>query len=253
MIILHQFELSPFCDKVRRILHWKGVEYQVKDYPLGDRKALKKLSPAGKLPTLEHDKELIPDSTDIARHLEEKFPEPPLMPADPRLRGLVHVFEDWADESLYFCEMYLRFTLPHNGVRNVPRLLELDRGIARMMMQRLIPRGMRSIISTQGLARKPHYWALADITRHVQSISDCLASGDWLVGDTLTLADISVYSELVCMHDSEEGQAMVAARPEVVEWMARVEAATGAPPRGSWPKLEAFATPGAADAPASAA
>ena len=237
MIVLHQFEMSPFCDKVRRMLRWKGLEYEVKDYPLADRKALRRLSKAAKLPSLEHDGEMIADSTDIAYHLEARFPEPPLLPSDPSERGLVHMIEDWADESLYFCEMYLRFTLPHNGLRNIPRLLELERGFAKMMLQRLIAKGMRKIISTQGLARKPLDWVLADITRHVQAIADRLEGKEWLVGDALTLADLSVYSELVCMHDSQEGQQMVAERPALGAWMARVEAATGERTRGSWEPL----------------
>ena len=237
MIVLHQFEMSPFCDKVRRMLRWKRLEYEVKDYPLGDRKALRRLSAAGKLPTLEHDGELIADSTDIAYHLEARFPEPPLLPSDLAERGLVHMIEDWADESLYFCEMYMRFTLKHNGARNIPRLLELDRGFAKIMLRRLIAKGMRRIIETQGLARKPLDWALADIARHLQAIADRLDGRDWLVGDALSLADLSVYSELVCMHDSQEGQRMVAERPALGAWMARIEAATGDRPRGSWPPL----------------
>ena len=34
MITLYQFEISPFCDKVRRVLHWKKVPYEIVEVPL---------------------------------------------------------------------------------------------------------------------------------------------------------------------------------------------------------------------------
>ena len=123
MLILHQYEISPFCDKVRRILHWKGVPYAVSEIPLGDRARVRRLSPVGKLPVIEHEGRVVADSTEIAWYLEERFPERPLLPADPAERGRVHVLEDWADESLYFYEMRLRFTFPRNRARWVAALL----------------------------------------------------------------------------------------------------------------------------------
>ena len=46
--ILYQYELSPFCDKVRRVLNLKGIAYRTQDISILDtlRGRLKKLSPA---------------------------------------------------------------------------------------------------------------------------------------------------------------------------------------------------------------
>jgi glutathione S-transferase len=56
MITLYQFEVSPFCDKVRRILHWKKQPYAVREVPMKAAfTAIKKVNPIGKLPCLEHD------------------------------------------------------------------------------------------------------------------------------------------------------------------------------------------------------
>ena len=110
MIVLHQFEISPFCDKVRRILHVKRIPYEVREVP--PSRALtdvRRVNRIGKLPAIEDDGRVIADSTDIAHHLEERFPDPPLLPKHPLERALVHVLEDWADESLYYYEMTLRF------------------------------------------------------------------------------------------------------------------------------------------------
>lgn len=232
MLILHQYEISPFCDKVRRILHWKRVPYTVSEIPLGARARVRRLSPVGKLPVIEHEGRVVADSTEIAWYLEERFPERPLLPADPAERGRVHVLEDWADESLYFYEMRLRFTLPHNASRTLPRLLANDGPFARWFLGFAMPRGVASIVKTQGTGRAPLPRALDEVRRHVAAIDGLLSAGDWLVGQAITLADISVYCELACIAETDEGAAIVEAFQRVGAWMDRVRTATDRPQAG---------------------
>ncbi len=227
MITLHQFEISPFCDKIRRILHWKQQPYVVREVPLRDAMSVRKVNPAGKLPCLEHDGRFVADSTDIAYYLEDRFPDPPLVPRDPKLRALCHVFEDWADESLYFYEMRLRFTVDHNTRRNLPLLVAHDPPWMKAAARLVVPRMMRGILRKQGLGRKSLDQIVRDVERHADALSAWLGDGDWLVGDALSLADISVFAELACIRGSEEGAKIVAARPAVERWMARVDRATG--------------------------
>ena len=83
-ILLHQWDMSPFCNKTRRCLAFKGLNYEVKDYNgLLARKAAA-LSPVGKLPVLDYDGERIQDSGRIAEFLERKHPAKPLFPQDPQ-------------------------------------------------------------------------------------------------------------------------------------------------------------------------
>ena len=235
MITLHQFYISPFCDKIRRQLHWKGIDYQVEEYPLMSGKAIRKIYPAGKLPCLEHDGKFIGDSTDIAYYIEESFPEKPLLPEDPAQRGMIHVLDDWADESLYMYEMFLRFTFRHNADFNLPRMLHADKPLVQKFMPRLIRKGVFGILKSQGLARKTEAHVLRDIGRHIDALSKMLSAGDWLVGDSLTLADISVYSMICCIHDSREGQKIIGEHSRVLNWMQRVEDATGGKVDGYMP------------------
>lgn len=234
MLILHQYLISPFCDKIRRVLHWKGLAYEVKEYALANRKAVAAINPAGKLPCLEHDGYRLSDSTDIAYYLEEKFPQKPLIPSDPRQRALVHMLEDWADESLFFYEMFLRFALPHNAARNLPRMLHTDKPLIRKLMPMLIPRGIRSIIKHQGLGRKTDEQLLADLRRQFTALGERLGDSGWLVGEGISLADIAVYSMVACCRDSEEGGALLRENREVADWLKRVEDATGGAVPGSW-------------------
>jgi len=230
MITLYQFEISPFCDKVRRILHWKKQPYVVREVPMKEAfTAIKKVNPIGKLPCLEHDGRFIADSTDIAYYLETQFPDPPLLPRDPKLRALCHIFEDWADESLYFYEMRLRFTVPHNARKHIPLLTAHDPAWMKTAAKLVVPRMMRGILAKQGLGRKPLEMVVRDLERHLDAVSGWLGSGEWLVGDALSLADLSVFAEFACIRDTEEGGRAFETRPSVAAWMARVAAATARP------------------------
>ena len=228
MVTLYQYEMSPFCDKVRRVLHAKGVEYRVEEVTILDtlKGRLKKLSPAAKLPVLDIEGERIADSTDIVRFLEARFPEPRLIPTDPRDQALVHFFEDWADEALYFYEMHLRFTLPHNAERWVPEAAKHDGGVIRRIAKLALPKAMARTTAAQGIGRKPVEAIKRDLDRHLHMLNQWLAGRDWLVGDTLTIADIAVFAQLDCVAGTSEGQDLMRGYEGVRTWMDRVDDAT---------------------------
>jgi glutathione S-transferase len=228
MIVLHQFEISPFCDKIRRVLHVKRVPYEVREVPLLDTITgrVRRLNPAGKVPCIEENGQFVADSTEIAHYAEKRWPDPPLLPADPAARSLCHVLEDWADESLYFYEMLFRFTRPANARRWVPKLLEHDAAPVRATAGAIVPRVIGRRLAAQGVGLKSLDAAVRDLDRHIEAVDGLLASRPFLVTSALTLADISVFAQLACIRGTEEGEKAIAPRPRVAEWMARVDAAT---------------------------
>lgn len=227
MLTLYQFEISPFCDKIRRILNVKRVPYAIEEVPpTKTLSVVRKLNPAGKLPFLVEGGTVVADSTDIAYWLEARHPEPRLVPEDPRERGLCHVLEDWADESLYFYEMRLRFTLPHNARRFIPELVKYEGALVRTIAPYAMPFVLKSQVSSQGVGKRPLDVVLRDVERHVDALAGILGDGAWLVGDWLTIADVSVFAQLFCIRASDEGGRIVAARPAVAAWMDRVDRAT---------------------------
>ncbi len=238
MVTLYQFEISPFCDKIRRVLHVKGVDYTTREISMQDAVTkVRKVNPVGKLPAIEHEGRRFGDSTDIAYYLEERFPEPRLLPSDPRERALCHVLEDWADESLYFYEMFLRFTLGHNAARWVPLLCANDSEIVSRAARFVIPRHMKAILVKQGLGRKSRKQVMADLRRHFEALDGMLSTGPWLVGSSMTLADIAVFVQFACICGTKEGAATLTDFERVGLWMQRVETATAKPDSGSKPAL----------------
>jgi glutathione S-transferase len=56
---------------------------------------VRELSGQDLVPVLVDGELVLPDSTAILEHLEERFPDPPLYPADPARRAEVRIFIDW--------------------------------------------------------------------------------------------------------------------------------------------------------------
>jgi glutathione S-transferase len=159
----------------------KELPYTVREVPLTQAfTAVRKVNPIGKLPCLEHDGRFIGDSTDIAHHLEAQFPEPPLVPRDPKLRGLCHMLEDWADESLYFYEMRLRFTVPHNARKHIPTLTKYDPAWMKTAARFVVPRMMRGVLRGRASAASPHM-IVRDLsaTRTPSQAGSAPAIGSW--------------------------------------------------------------------------
>ena len=228
MLTLYQFEISPFCDKIRRVMHVKRVPYQTREVGLLEAQlGFRKVNPTGKVPALiADDGSAVCDSTEIAYWLEERYPDPPLVPRDPRERALMHMLEDWADESLYFYEMRLRFGIAHNRARTLPKLLASENAAVKLVAPLIAPRAIKSQTTAQGIGRKSDRQVLTELGRHLDAIAALLAGGDYLVGNRLSLADIAIYAQLFAIADADEGRVAVDARREIVAFMARVDQAT---------------------------
>jgi glutathione S-transferase len=87
----------PFSTNVERVALAAGhkrLEVEWIDVPADDRAEVVRASGQELVPVLDHDGLILADSPVILEHLEETFPEPPLLPAEPR-RTEIRVFCDW--------------------------------------------------------------------------------------------------------------------------------------------------------------
>jgi glutathione S-transferase len=92
MITLYDADRCPYCARVRIVLAEKSVPYETVVVDLADRPAwLYEKNPLGKVPVLEEDGLCVPESAVIMELLDERYPEPPLLPADPAERALVRL------------------------------------------------------------------------------------------------------------------------------------------------------------------
>ena len=106
MLTLYDAARCPFCARVRIVLEEKDVPFEAVPIDLGARPAwLYEKNPSGKVPVLEEDGWLLAESAVIDEYLDERYPYPPLLPADPAERAfarlLVFRFDEYLGSAYY--------------------------------------------------------------------------------------------------------------------------------------------------------
>jgi glutathione S-transferase len=92
VITLYDADRCPYCARVRIALAEKGVEYETVVIDLRNRPDwLYEKNPIGKVPVIEEDTFVLPESEVILEYLDERYPEPALLPADPAARSRVRL------------------------------------------------------------------------------------------------------------------------------------------------------------------
>ena len=101
-LILHHADICPYCVRTRLVLDGKSVEYESVQVDLGDKPDyLRDLNPRNRVPVLITDGVALSESEALDEYLDERFPDPPMMPPDAegraRVRALMRRFEDLSD------------------------------------------------------------------------------------------------------------------------------------------------------------
>jgi glutathione S-transferase len=96
--VLWQYSFSNYNEKVRWALDYKSVPHVRRSLMPGGPRAMA-FSARGTLPVVDIDGERIIDSTRIIAALEERYPDPPLYPADPGERARALDLEEFFDED----------------------------------------------------------------------------------------------------------------------------------------------------------
>lgn len=221
-IVLHQWEISPFCQKAARSLRHKGLSYEVVNYNGLKAMLAARLSPAGKLPVVDFDGHRVQDSTRIARYLDEHYPEPPLYPADPQQRAQVELWEDYADELLYWYEVYLRVNDPDALDQAVALSMEGRPAVERLPVKLSLRTMLRISLAGQGLGRMKREDVHAEFLRQLDRIETLLPDSGWLVGGQRTIADIAVGSQLLEVVRTSPLRSEIEQRPRLWAWLQRI-------------------------------
>ena len=103
-IKLYDFASSPNCQRVKVVLVEKKIPFETVPIDLrkGEQKKpdFLKLNPYGKVPVLIDGDTVLYESIIINEYLDEKYPEPPLMPKDPAKRAKIRILIDYGINHL---------------------------------------------------------------------------------------------------------------------------------------------------------
>lgn len=92
---------SPYVRKVLVVLDLKGIPYEIDPIiPFMGNDEFSKLSPIRRIPVLIDDRVTLSDSTVICEYLDDRYPEPPVRPADPVARARARWLEEFADTRM---------------------------------------------------------------------------------------------------------------------------------------------------------
>ena len=133
---LYNSNLSPFASRCRIQIYAKGLDVTIADPPGGaGTDAYKALNATGKIPALEVDGVVIPESEVICEFLEDRFPEPSLRPAKDldraRMRALAEICDSYVVPPLV--AMFGQFPPHQRDQATADRLLaEIDVGLTRI-------------------------------------------------------------------------------------------------------------------------
>lgn len=219
-IILYGPRVTAYVVKVERALRWKKLPFElVEPTSLAD---YRRWSPeTGLLPVLEVDGERVHDSSRILDFLDRRFPEPPLVSADPRVAREQRRLESWVSETFSFYMMrWIRSRFPApDGV---------DPNAAQGSMSGL------GLIGPDGQLR-PEVFETADggpgpeFERRLDDLAAFLGDRSYFFADQLSRADLTVFSLVHGMATGlyPGGRELLAQRPRLLAHHDRVDRATG--------------------------
>ena len=93
MMILYSGTSCPFSHRCRIVLHEKGMDFEIRDVDLHEKPSeIAVMNPYGKVPVLVERDLVLYESNIINEYIDERFPHPQLMPADPVMRARARLF-----------------------------------------------------------------------------------------------------------------------------------------------------------------
>ena len=102
MMTLYSGTTCPFSQRCRIVLFEKGMDFQVVDIDLFDKpEDLAVMNPYNRTPVLVERDLILYESNIINEYIDDRFPHPQLMPADPVMRARARLFLFRFEDELF--------------------------------------------------------------------------------------------------------------------------------------------------------
>src|SRR5512146_1156668 len=93
MMVLYSGTTCPFSHRCRFVLFEKGMDFEIRDVDLYNKpEDINVMNPYGQVPILVERDLILYESNIINEYIDERFPHPQLMPADPVMRARTRLF-----------------------------------------------------------------------------------------------------------------------------------------------------------------
>jgi glutathione S-transferase len=204
--VLWHLKVSHYNEKVRWALDYKRVPHVRRAATPGRHQAIAaRLTGSRTLPVLVLDGEAIGDSTRIIEALERRYPEPPLYPADPSERRRALEIEDYLDEQL---GPHTRLLAIHHMLPSADLTLGAffpdATGVRRLAARAAFPALRARMSAVMGIDDRSVAVAHQKLRAAGERFRAELAPSGYLVGDTFTVADLTLAALLAPVVAPEE-------------------------------------------------
>jgi glutathione S-transferase len=212
-IILHHYPMSPFAEKIRLILGFKGMRWSSvlipNIMPKPDVTAL--TGGYRKTPVLQIGADIYSDTALIADVIEEHAPQPTLYPEGTR--GAARILAQWADSTLFWTA--IPFTLQPAGLAHVfegapPEAVKAfgdDRAVFRANIPRMRPGD-----------------AIGAFPLYLERLEQALGAQDFFFGSAASLADFSIFHCLWFVERGGPVAGILDSYPALKSWRSRMAA-----------------------------
>jgi glutathione S-transferase len=199
-VTVYGFPLSTYVNIVRLVLTHKGVAFDFHDLePDMGKPAHLALHPFNRVPILDHEGFRLYETAAIATYVDEAFPGPSLQPVDVRERARMN---QWISALNSYYYPYVAYHLAHE------RLIYPALGIA----------PDEKVVAV----------ALPKIALGLEVMERELAHGRaFLIEERPTLADFFMLPTMTTLSLTPEGPGLLAERPRILAWLARMSALPG--------------------------
>ena len=194
MLTLYQFRHSAFCLKTRMALHAKKIQYRIEEVKPGiGQIEIFQLSGQKQLPVIKDDNEqIISDSSNICEYIDKKNNTNILFPEDPILLAQSKIIEDWADTTMASTckKVLLKSSLESPQLRTALLPDEMPSNIKSLIDK--LPFNNVSKLSNVLLSNQNNI----ELQKILEALSKSLINKRFLIGDRLSIADISIAAQL---------------------------------------------------------
>ena len=224
-LALYHNDMSSCAQKVRLVLAEKGLEWENRHLDLRAGEHQKdwyiKLNPRAVVPTLIDGDIVVPESNVINEYLDERFPDPPLKPADPFGRARMRLWTKQLDEGVHDAGIaVLSFALAF-------RHQYLTRGEAGKAMLESIPdpakRERRRDVIEKGLDSAHFHIAVERLLTLYQDMDKALAGHPWLAGEAYSIAD-AAFTPYIVRLEHLDVMGLLDSTPRTADWYRRIKA-----------------------------
>ncbi len=229
MLKLYHHHTSVCAAKSRLALDEKGLEWEGEIIRLRERDQhtpeYLELNPFGLVPMLDHDDEIIVESTVINEYVDAVFDGPALTPTDPRKQAMMRTWTRMTDENVHAAAGVITTSIAY---RNVP-------SHGNQISGQLDPyKQARKIASFEDGIDNAHFrTAMRRYDMLMGQIDEALSGAgpgkalagggpDWLIGD-YSLADVAMAPYMERLHCLEL-DFLWEDRPRVAAWYKRLKA-----------------------------